>query len=318
MHIAVTIDTEEDNWGEYSKKSYDVENIKRIPALQKLFAEFNIKPTYLITYPVATNRESVPILRDILQNGNCEIGMHCHPWSTPPFEEERNEYNSMLCNLPYDLQKKKLGRLHMAIENNIGAKATSFRAGRWGYSGTVSAAIRELGYNVDTSITPFTDWSEYHGPDFSRMMPETYRFNAPDIYKRVNKGELLEVPATIGYLQGNYSACAAVDRCLTTKTGKKLRLKGVLSRIGFLNKVWLSPETSDTRQMVQLTKMFMKNRNTIVNLFFHSTSLMSGLSYTVKTEFDQVRFMNRLREYFSFVRETGIRPIALSEAINIL
>jgi len=99
MHLVVTIDTEEDNWGQYSADSFSIENIKKIPALQEMFDEFSVVPTYLVTYPVATNRESVEILKDILQRGKCEIGMHCHPWSTPPFDEERNSFNSMLCNL---------------------------------------------------------------------------------------------------------------------------------------------------------------------------------------------------------------------------
>lgn len=318
MHIAVTIDTEEDNWGDYSREAYGVDNIKKIPVLQKLFDEYCIKPTYLVTYPVATNQDSVCVLKKVLDGGNCEIGMHCHPWSTPPFEEERNAYNSMLCNLSYDLQQKKLGALHAAIEGNLGVRATSFRAGRWGYSGAVSTAIKNLGYRMDTSITPLTDWSEYHGPDFSRQMPKAYRFNAPEIYRRVDGGELLEIPATIGYLQGNFARCAAVERALDTKLGRTLRLRGILNRVGLLNKVWLSPEASDARQMIELTKVMIAANCDIINMFLHSTSLQAGLSFIVRTNEDETRFADRMKEYFAFVNEAGLEPITLFEAEDIV
>jgi hypothetical protein len=283
-----------------------------------MFDEYRIKPTYLVTYPVATNKYSVCVMKEVLDSGNCEIGMHCHPWSTPPFEEERNAYNSMLCNLSYELQQKKLSVLDEAIERNLGVKATSFRAGRWGYSGAVSTAIKKLGYRVDTSITPLTDWSEYHGPDFSRQMPESYRFNAPEICRRVDGGELLEIPATIGYLQSNYSCCAAVERALNAKMGRKLRLKGLLSRLGLLNKVWLSPEASDARQMIELTKVMIAANCNIINMFFHSTSLQAGLSFIVKTNEDEGRFMDSMREYFAFVNEAGLEPTTLFEAEDIM
>ena len=112
MYLIVTIDTEEDNWGEYYLPEYSLRNIEEIPKLQDLFNEFNVKPTYLITYPVATNERAVFILKRILDEGKCEIGNHCHPWNTPPFEEERNKFNSMLCNLPMELQYKKIKVLH--------------------------------------------------------------------------------------------------------------------------------------------------------------------------------------------------------------
>jgi len=318
MHLVITIDTEEDNWGDYTNTSYSVENIKRIPSLQKIFNEYNVIPTYLVTYPVATNRESIAILKNLLQQGKCEIGMHCHPWSTPPFEEERNPYNSMLCNLPYDLQRKKLGTLHETIVRNFGIRPTSFRAGRWGYSASVATAISELGYAVDTSITPFTDWTEYHGPDFSKMTPQPYRFRIPDVFKSLNDGEMTEVPASIGYLQNNFDWCGSIDQRLNQKLGRILRLKGILFKLNLMTKVWLSPETSDAFRMMQLTSVLISKKFEVVNMFFHSTSLMAGLSFFVKTKNDERQFLNSIREYFTFTTEAGLRPVKLSEAGDVI
>ncbi|HRR39856.1 MAG TPA: polysaccharide deacetylase family protein [Syntrophales bacterium] len=318
MHLVVTIDTEEDNWGQYSEDSFSIENIKKIPALQKIFDEFSVVPTYLVTYPVATDRESIKILKDILQQGKCEIGMHCHPWSTPPFDDERNSFNSMLSNLPFDLQCKKMGVLHEAIERNFGVTAKSFRAGRWGYNGHTALVLKKLGYRVDTSITPFTDWSEYHGPDFSEMKPESYRFNAPEIFNSIPEGEMAEIPATIGYLQNYYELCNSTDRLLSSPLGRLFRMKGLLNRAGLLNKVLLSPEGSDSGDMVRLTKVLMRKKFEIVNLFFHSTSLQAGLSIFVKTKEDEGRFSDRIRGYLAFTSEAGISPITLSDAADVV
>lgn len=318
MHLVVTIDTEEDNWGGYSDTSFGIENIKKIPALQEIFDEYNVIPTYLITYPVATNRESIEILRRILEGGRCEIGMHCHPWSTPPFEEERNPYNSMLCNLPLDLQQKKMCVLHEVIKTNFGVRATSFRAGRWGYNGNTAVVLERLGYRVDTSITPFTDWAEYHGPDFTRMKPESYRFNPPEIFTRNQEGKMTEIPATIGYLQGNYELCNLIDRILTSQPGRRFHLKGLLNKARLINKVGLSPEAADSHNMIKLTQVFMRKKYEMVNMFFHSTSLQAGLSFFVKTKEGETQFFNRLKEYFAFTSKAGIKAVKLSEAGNIL
>jgi len=318
MHLVVTIDTEEDNWGDYTNTSFGIENIRRIPSLQKTFDEYNIRPTYLVTYPVATNKESVKILKDILQQGKCEIGMHCHPWSTPPFKEERNSHNSMMCNLPYDLQYKKMNELHKVIGRNIGIDAKTFRAGRWGYNAHTAVVLQKLSYRVDTSITPFTDWSEYYGPNYFKITPKSYWFNAPEIFTSVQKSEMVEIPATIGYLQDNYELCNLIDRLLTSRLGRKFRMKGLLSKMKLINKVWLSPENSHSNQMIKLTKVMLKKKYRIVNMFFHSTSLQGGLSIFVKTIEDEIRFSNRLREYFTFTCQTGIKCLTLSEAADMI
>src|SRR5208337_1476965 len=122
MKLVITIDTEEDNWGVFSPTGHTLKNLDRIPVLQELFDAYNVKPTYLITYPVATDTESITLLREIEKSGRCEIGMHCHPWNTPPFEEIPGDNNSMLCNLPCDLQYKKMSSLTDAIAKNFHIK----------------------------------------------------------------------------------------------------------------------------------------------------------------------------------------------------
>jgi len=318
MKLVITIDTEEDNWGGYDAKEYTLANILKIPALQDLFDRFSVKPTYLITYPVATDEGSLSILRGIQEGNRCEIGTHCHPWNTPPIEEEKTEKNSMLCNLPSDLQYKKLNVLHETIRKNVGVAPRSFRAGRWGYGRDVAKNLHALGYKIDTSISSYTDWTCYHGPDFSDASPRPYRFSLDDIFREAPGGPMAEIPATVGFLQRDFSSSNALLKKLSRKPVSKLRLVGILSRLRLLNKIWLSPELSDAKNMIKLTKRMIKNNYTLFNMSFHSTSLKAGLSPFVRTEEDEKEFLKRIGDYLAYAKDEGIQSSMISESTDLV
>lgn len=316
MKLVITIDTEEDNWGNFISKGYTLENLKRLPVLQDLFDKFNARPTYLITYPVAADEQSIKTLKGIQEEGRGEIGTHCHPWNTPPFDEEINAFNSMLCNLPPDLQYRKLEHLHRIIEKNLGTTPISFRSGRWGYSKDVAKNIRKLGYKIDTSISSFMDWSEYHGPDFTDISPRPFLFSDEDPFRESQNGDILEVPATVGFLQKNFILCNCIVGKIEKKPLSYLRIKGLLYRLGLLNKVWLSPEISDGETMIKLAQNMKKKKIPFINLVFHSTALKAGLSPFVKTAADEKEFLGRIRKFLSFTEAEGIESIKLVDALS--
>ncbi len=318
MYLVVTIDTEEDNWGRYDERSPTLKNIERIPYLQDIFDRYGVKPVYLITYPVARDRRSISILSDILRSGRCEIGSHLHPWNTPPFREERIKRNTMLCNLPANLQFEKMKTLHKAIEESFGITPVIFRAGRWGYSSEVAKNLKRLGYRIDTSITPFMDWRDYHGPDFSNAFPYPYRFCCEDIFKATDGGDLLEVPVTIGFIQRNYNACKQILRILETDLLQRLRLKGIAHRLNLLNLIWLSPELADAKSMARLVERMRNNGGNILNMTFHSSSLKEGLSAFVKTREDEAEFYRRIEGFLAYIKEAGIVPVELSRVPDLL
>jgi hypothetical protein len=313
MKLIVTIDTEEDNWANYSRTENSVENVERISLLQKLFDQFGIKPTYLVSYPVATSQRSISILRRILDEGKCEIGAHCHPWNTPPFDEEISEYNSMLCNLPEKLQYKKLECLHESICKNFGIVPVVFRAGRWGFGASVARSICRLGYRVDTSLTPYENWAVYRGPDFSGCDPQPFRFNPDFPLEKKTEGELLQVPATIGFLQRNYNLCHRLTQFSEAEICRKLHMKGILSRLRLLNKVWLSPEVADADFMVRLARRMIEKRYPCLNMSFHSTSLLAGLSPFVRSMDDEYAFIKKIKDFLIFASESGMECQTLSK-----
>lgn len=317
VKLVVTVDVEEDQWGVTPPRYATAQNIRWLPTLQKLFDEFGSIPTYLLTYPVASDPRAVSILREILDGGGCEIGMHCHPWNTPPYEEGLNNYNSMLCNLPATLQFEKLQRLHEAIQNNFEITPIAFRSGRWGFEQEVAKNIVRLGYRIDTSITPYTSWAERDGPDFSRFSPQPYEVTYPPVADGYSGTSLLELPATIGYLHGEFETCARLVRGLERTPLRQLKVAGILSKLRLLRKVWLSPEMETPVRMIQLVRQMMSQGYEVLNLVFHSTSLQKGCNPFVRTEADKQRFLENLHRFLGLVKEEGVMCTTLSEAARL-
>jgi hypothetical protein len=318
VQVYITIDTEEDQWGEYVTTGASVDNVTKIPMLQQLFDRFGAIPTYLINYPVVMNDKAQQIITKIYYDGRCGIGMHCHPWNTPPFKEELSNHNSMLCNLPYDLVYEKLHTLHQTIVDYWGITPLCFRAGRWGFGESVARSIHELGYKVDTSVSPFINWSEYGGPDYSNAPNNQYLFNTDNILSANIHGTLLEVPPTIGFFQDDFNRCAWLRKWVLSSKLSKYYLIGILDKLKVLNFRWLTPELCSGKDMIRLSKTFIRKGSMYLNMSFHSTSLVPGLGSFVKTESDLEYFMKIIESFLGFAYENGFEFASLDEAVEIM
>lgn len=314
MKLIISIDAEEDNWGDFRPESAGLENIDEVPALQDLFESFGVKPTYLLTYPVASTERSASLFRRLYERGACDIGAHCHPWNTPPFEEETSKRNSMLRNLPPDLQRRKILALREAIRNGIGLTPTTFRTGRWGYSDEVARNLVDLGYTIDTSITPYTDWSEKHGPDYSTVSPKPFLWVDGSRARRNSRRSLLEVPATIDYVD-TWAGMAGIASKAATQPGlTALGVPYVLNKLRIVQKIWLSPEVSTAEEMIRLAQTLEASGAEMLNMVFHTSTLTPGLTPFVRTNDDRERFIRNLKGFLAYARDAGMESIGLSEA----
>ncbi|MCW5799424.1 MAG: hypothetical protein LZF60_260045 [Nitrospira sp.] len=306
MQLVITVDVEEDQWGMRKSRHSTTDNIRQLPLLTNLFQEFNIVPTYLVTFPVMSDDGAVGILRHAYDSGRCEIGMHCHSWTTPPFEESLTRPHSMLCNLEPALQQRKLIRLYDAVTTRVRTRPIAYRAGRWGYGRDTAHALLNLGCRIDSSLTPYTSWTHSYGPDYSCVAPQPYRFTPNHIFSPDPIGPLLEVPATIGFLRGRFDTCALLAKRLAASPLQRWRLQALLGRLGILRKVWLSPEQETTARMIQLVKQMEWHGYGLLNLVFHSSSLLAGCNPFVRTIDQQQTFLLRLRRFLEFCSRTGI------------
>ncbi len=319
--LIISIDTEEDNWGDARSGRYPVTNIRQLLELDtEVFALFDAHVTYLITTPVATTQESVDVLQSLLKRGRAEIGAHCHPWNTGPFansellSESAAPRQTMLCALPPKVQLEKLRTLRRQIIDAFGIAPISFRAGRWGYSAEVARNLVQLGFKVDSSVSPYMDWSKKFGPDFSGTPLTSYLRTIDEVFPGSYPDRLLEIPATIGYLQENAELANRIYHFINRRKLKDLRLLGVLNKLKLINRVWLSPETQTTEEMLKLCSRLLKSKTRFLNLVFHSPSLQIGSTPFVKSSEDRAKFFESLRTVLRMLTENGVRSVTLSEA----
>lgn len=310
----ITIDTEEDDWGEYRSSGFSLESLQVLPRVQEIFNAYGAVPTYLVTYPVVQDRMARDFFLEQIARERCEIGAHCHPWNTPPFVEEINERHSMLCNLPYPTVKSKISNLKQEIVQSMGVTPVCFRAGRWGFGPEVAAAIHELGFRVDTSVCPYVDWSLFSGPDYRDAPIDSYRFSPDEILAESPGGALLEVPATIGFLQDNENLCKRAIRA--EGLARRLHLRGLLERAHIVNLRWLSPEMSSARDMIILAKRLLRKGCAYLNMSFHSTTLVPGKTPFVRTAEDLQHFLNSIDEVLRFVAGQGVVFGGLSRSLQ--
>lgn len=311
MKLVVTIDTEEDNWLPFSLH-ISTRNALEIGRVHDLFVSEGVVPTYLVTWPMANDDHLVDTLAEESAHARCEIGMHCHPWTTPPLIEEKTPHNSMLCNLPRELITEKLHQLHSLLAQRFNVPPRTFRAGRWGYGIHVAEVLRSLDYRVDTSVTAYTDWSAQCGPDYSLIGPKAYRFSPPFIFEPSPSGELIELPASVGFLKGDFNRRARLEKLLRTRPWKSMRLIGALKRLSLHQRVTLSPECASAAEMTTLVDVMQAQGFEYINLFFHSPTLVPGLTPFITTIRDRDEFLKSLRTVLRHMKQLGISSIPAS------
>jgi hypothetical protein len=225
----------------------------------------------------------------------------------------------MLYNLPYELQVKKLSYLTDVLVQQVGMRLTSFRAGRWGLDRSTIRALMACGYTVDSSVTPFVSWKLYDGPSFDGkpFVP----FLVRDVRKDsgVNgAGFVLEIPATIGYNRWPFERYRQLE-LLLERASSWFPANALAARLNIMKKIWLSPETNSASSMLIVSKLLIDRGIQVLNLTFHSNSLMPGLTPFVKNEDDLERFYDRLRTYLHGLSQIAhVKPAGLSEMRALL
>jgi hypothetical protein len=319
ISLVITIDTEEDNWNTL-RGPKSVLNIRQIPELQKFLQGYGLRPTYLVTYPVAQDAFAAELLGTLCGDGRCEIGAHLHPWSTPPHIEANTPENSMLNNLSMDIKYHKLDVLSATIRKQLQVHPVSYRAGRWGFVEEDCKMLHDLGYKLDTSVTPFVSWESFSkGPNHEQLPFYPFLVDRNGNIKTEFSGdELLECPVTIGYNLRPIRASHITYRTIDKISSKKFPLLGLLSRTGILRKFWLSPELSDGKEMYKLAKIYVSHRFVdTLNLTFHSPSLKPGLTPFVRDQGDLKKFYKNLAYLFDSLFSTyKVTPYTLSEYFN--
>ena len=271
-HLCVVIDTEEDfDWnGPFSRANTSVESFRHIGRAQALFEKHGVRPCYLSSYPILTDGPAARTLRGWVEGGQCVIGAHLHPWVTPPHEEVVCLVNSFPCNLPEDLERRKLQTLSDTALDRIGERPTVYKAGRYGLRVERSAMLAGCGFEVDTSVLPFRDLSGFGGgPDFFECPSQPFWADA--------SRRLLHVPMTHGLIGPLRTlAGSGADRFLFSTPMRRLRVPGMLSHLGLLERIMLTPEGVALDDMQRLVRKLASWGQAVFALTMHSPSFAPG------------------------------------------
>ena len=315
--LIVSIDTEEEGlWGGvYRATGNTVRNVQGVPRFQQLCDRLRVRPTYLIDAPVVQDTCSVELLREIQDDDRCEIGAHLHPWCNPPLDDRRIDgRTSFLCNLPESIQRSKLEWLTETIEDRFTRRPTSFRAGRYGLDMTGARILHDLGYTVDSSVIPFTDYSAQGGPNFCSAPSAPYFIDGDDLCVPHQGGLLLEVPVSVGFNRPDFERAHALQQSASARWAQPFHLEGILDRLGFVRRIKFSPEQTTASRLKQLVDSYVARSAPAMVLMFHSSSLQPGTSPYVQTEGDLQEFLGRIDETIEYCLERhGMSPATLSE-----
>jgi hypothetical protein len=315
IKLVVSVDTEEDNWLP-ARRGITTRNAAELPKLAALFRRLGVRSTYFVTYQVARSPDAAAVLREVWAGGDAEIGAHLHPWNTPP-RSGLEERVSMLKNYPAQWQEAKLGHLMTAVASATGTSPTSFRAGRFGIGAATLGALVRRGLLVDSSVTPFISWKDYDdGPCFLDASCNVYEVDeSSGVCRPKEGGAITEVPISVGYTRFHWRAWGDIARLLNTRAARRLRLGGLAASTGFFSRVILSPETNTVSEMMQLSRRLVATRASHLHLFFHSSSLLPGLSPFVATERDVSRFYDAIERYVEELAKIAeISFLTVSEA----
>jgi hypothetical protein len=308
--LLVGIDTEGDNqWDPAARRQQSFENIYALERLHERFARAGVRPTYLITHPVASDPRSAEVLRRLANGGDCEIGAHHHAWETPPCDPADIDRHPYALSLPLNQFDDQLASLTTAVEQAVGRRPRSYRSGRFGFSAAHVSSLEQQGYEVESSVAPLLYEAHKGGPDFVDAPVAPY-FVSYDNAARAGSSRLLELPVSAalnrrvpGWLERGYG------RAPWPYTTKRLVR---LARIAHVR--WLRPSYSSAEDMIALARQLTERGVPLLNLIFHSSEAIVGGSPYNRTDAELSRFFDRLQRFLeAALKDMAAVPMTFSE-----
>lgn len=271
-----------------------------IPALlQPLFANFGIRPTYLLSPEVLADDGCIAVLRDLR---DVELGTHLHgEYIGPPPQLDPSADSitmAMQGDYPPEVEQAKLRALTERFCARLGYAPTAFRAGRFGIGRDSGRFLHSLGYRVDSSVVPHICLHNPAGeprPDF-RACPELpYRVGRDHDLFTPGDSPLLEVPVTVlaaGLLP------AARPIWPGARTGEP---------------IWFRPSYADAETMIEIVRRVAAEPGRPLVMMFHNIELLASASPYSRSEADVRRCLDTLNTAFAAALAAGFQPATLSE-----
>jgi hypothetical protein len=302
----LTVDTEEEfDWSKpLVREGHGLDHVPRLAKFQEFCEALEVVPIYLVDWPIATSSLAADILRPALAAGRAEIGVQLHPWVNPPFDEEITPANSFAGNLPADLEAAKLRNLRAMIEDKFGVAPLIYRAGRYGTGRNTAELLAEGGLAIDTSVRAKFDYSASGGPDYRRHPLEPYWLDADH--------HLLELPLTTVF----WGMLRRQGEWLYPAVGRVPKVRGVLSYLGLLERIPLTPEGVSVDEAIRGIDIAIDDGLPVLVFSFHSPSLQPGHTPYVRSQDDLDALYDWWRRVLAYCDMRGVKPTSVSEIMQ--
>lgn len=304
-YLLVTVDTEVDrdrDWriGDPPTFTSVVEGIPE--TLSPLFGRHGVRPTYLVSAEVLEDPAAVQALQSA---EGAELGTHLHAEFVEPMRRVTRDrmagmkQNTIQSQYPPEVERAKLENITKLFRAQIGWDPLSFRAGRYGMSRHTLGFLAELGYQIDSSVTPGIRWNYSEGTvDYRTWRAEPLVVPTP-------AGGILELPITI-------QASRFVDAASRLPWGADVASRLVARARPHK---WLRPSRSSGRDMIRLAET-LGTRYCV--LMFHTVEVMPGRSPYAETRADVKRIVAALEELFMWWSDQGNAFCTMRQAAAML
>jgi hypothetical protein len=321
MKLVVSLDVEADNQWEHGG-SLTTGNVESWEPFQELCERHGVMPTYLLTSEVVTDDCALGLLSEWHSRGVAEIGAHLHPWTTPPFADAPGlRFNDSLhafpCELSDDLLHEKVATLVGQIREAFGFLPTGFRAGRFGIDGRLARHLADLGFEVDSSVTPLVSWrgnpgARDGGPDFSSCSLAPFRIAG------TGHPGLVEIPVTIMQTYRFFDRFPGLLRAYRSLPAEAVRKVAFRRRLQ-TQPMWLRPYPRyGARDLALVWQRAEETGAEVAVMMFHSSELMPGGSPYRPTPASIRDLHACLGQFFTLVRDRGGQFTGLTEAARAI
>jgi hypothetical protein len=304
-YLCVSIDTECDKgpgWRSRRPMSFEGVHVGIVERLQPLFASYGAKPTYLVSPEVIRDERSAEELKKL--GTACELGAHLHGEYAEPGAWEPEVTRDFQRDYEGEVEKRKLTYLTDQFIRAFEHQPVSFRAGRFGIGPRTIGILEDLGYSVESSVTPNVDWSAKGSPGLSFEGAPTQPY-WPDREDPTRCGDstVLEIPITIR------------RRFLNS-------LPGIGKRV---EPRWLRPTWASGEALVRLAedeiaeaRRASPGRPVVLNAMLHNTEVIPDASPYANTEPGAREILERLRHLLAYAKRESIAVIGLGDVREVL
>ena len=301
----VTVDTEEEfDWtAPFSRERHGTTHIAAIDRFQRLCDAHQVRPAYLVDYPIANDTNAVELLSRYAAEQRADVGVQLHPWVNPPFMEELGVHNSFACNLSPELERSKLTALHTLIVDRFGVQPQMYRAGRYGACANSRKILQDLGIAIDTSVRSLFDYSGQGGPNFADCPLDPYW---------IADEKLIELPVTTVFS----GALRTAGKFIFSQVFQTLTSRGLLARTGMLERIALTPEGIPIEKAKIAVDIALKQKIPILNFSFHSPSLAIGHTPYVRNVEELERFYDWWVKMFEHLAARGVKSTHVTEIVR--